>query len=115
MASGGASSLRSRRGKAMKGGRGVAAAYRRQERNWGKPVTIALLAILGVALGALHVIPISTADYEKAAREALGQPVRLGSGRVSLWGGGHYELRDVGIGEGVRIAEVWAFPGLDAL
>src|SRR5438445_5957481 len=104
-----------RRAKALKRGPGVAAAYRRQERNWGKPVTIALVVILGVALGALHVIPISTADYEKAAREALGQPVRLGSGRVSLWRGVHYEFKDVRIGERVRIAEARAFPPLDAL
>src|SRR3989442_10100081 len=68
MASGGDSSLQDRRAKAMKRGPGVAAAYRRQEKNWGKPVTIALLAILRVALCALHVIPISTADSEKAAR-----------------------------------------------
>src|SRR5438876_300973 len=79
MASGGDTSVQDRRAKAMKRGPGVAAAYRRQERNWGKPVTVALVVILGVALVALHVIPISTADYEKAAREALGQPVRLGS------------------------------------
>ena len=111
----GDSAPQDRRAKALKRGPGVAAAYRRQERNWGKPVTIALLAILAVALGALHVIPISTADYEKAAREALGQPVRLGSGRVSLWRGVHYEFRDVRIGERVRIAEVRAFPALDAL
>src|SRR5437899_966577 len=111
----GDSAPQDRRAKAMKRGPGVAAAYRRQERNWGKPVTIALVVILGVALVALHVIPISTADYEKAAREALGQPVRLGSGRVSLWRGVHYEFRDVRIGERVRIAEVRAFPALDAL
>src|SRR5216117_807802 len=104
-----------RRAKALKRGPGVAAAYRRQERNWGKPVTIALVVILGAALGALHVIPISTVDYEKAAREALGQPVRLGSGRISLWRGVHYEFKDVRIGERVRIAEAQAFPPLDAL
>src|SRR5882762_6410158 len=115
MASGGDSSLQDRRVKAMKRGPGVAAAYRRQERNWGKPVAITLLVILGVALGALHVIPISTADYEKAAREALGQPVRVGSGRISLWRGVHYEFKDVRIGERVRIAEARAFPALDAL
>jgi len=115
MASGGDSSLQDRRAKAMKRGPGVAAAYRRQERNWGKPVAITLLVILGVALGALHVIPISTADYEKAAREALGQPVRVGSGRISLWRGVHYEFKDVRIGERVRIAEARAFPALDAL
>src|SRR6267143_1181701 len=115
MASGGDSSLQDRRAKAMKRGPGVAAAYRRQERNWGKPVAITLLVILGVALGALHVIPISTADYEKAAREALGQPVRLASGRISLVRGVHYVFKDVRIGERVRIAEVRAFPALDAL
>src|SRR5438132_10617247 len=104
-----------RRAKALKRGPGVAAAYRRQERNWGKPVTIALVVSLGAALGALHVIPISTVDYEKAAREALGQPVRLGSGRISLWRGVHYEFKDVRIGERVRIAEARAFPPLDAL
>src|SRR5438552_6337179 len=111
----GDSAPQDRRAKALKRGPGVAAAYRRQERNWGKPVTIALVVILGVALGALHVIPISTADYEKAAREALGQPVRVGSGRISLWRGVHYEFKDVRIGERVRIAEARAFPPLDAL
>src|SRR5437762_3908786 len=111
----GESAPQERRAKALKRGPGVAAAYRRQERNWGKPVTIALVVILGVALGALHVIPISTADYEKAAREALGQPVRVGSGRISLWRGVHYEFKDVRIGERVRIAEARAFPPLDAL
>src|SRR5216684_3662323 len=115
MASGGDSSLQDRRAKAMKRGPGVAAAHRRQERNWGKPVAITLLVILGVALGALHVIPISTADYEKAAREALGQPVKLASGRISLLRGVHYVFKDVRIGERVRIAEVRAFPALDAL
>src|SRR6267378_3286731 len=115
MASGGDTSLQDRRAKAMKRGPGVAAAYRRQERNWGKPVAITLLVILGVALGALHVIPISTADYEKAAREALGQPVRLASGRISLLRGVHYVFKDVRIGERVRIAEARAFPALDAL
>src|SRR5439155_1440890 len=85
----GDSAPQDRRAKALKRGPGVAAAYRRQESNWGQPGTIALGRIPGVALGALHVIPISTADYEKAAREALGQPVRLGSGRVSLWRGVH--------------------------
>jgi hypothetical protein len=115
MPSGGDSSLQDRRAKAMKRGPGVAAAHRREERNWGKPVAITLLVILGVALGALHVIPISTADYEKAAREALGQPVRLASGRISLLRGVHYVFREVRIGERVRIAEVRAFPALDAL
>jgi hypothetical protein len=115
MASGGDSSLQDRRSKAMKRGPGVAAAHRRHERNWGKPVAITLLVILGAALGALHVIPISTADYEKAAREALGQPVGLASGRISLLRGVHYVFKDVRIGERVRIAEVRAFPALDAL
>jgi hypothetical protein len=115
VASGGDSSLQDRRAKAMKRGPGVAAAHRRHERNWGKPVAITLLVILGVALGALHVIPISTADYEKAAREALGQPVRLASGRISLLRGVHYVFKDVRIGERVRIAEARAFPALDAL
>src|SRR5437773_317222 len=104
-----------RRAKALKRGPGGAAAYRRQGSELGEPVTIALVVILGVALGALHVIPISTADYEKAAREALGQPVRVGSGRISLWRGVHYEFKDVRIGERVRIAEARAFPPLDAL
>src|SRR6202165_2738843 len=108
-------SLQDRRAKALKKGPGVAAAYRRQERNWGKPVAITLLVILGVALGALHVVPISTADYEKAAREELGQPVKIASGRISLLGGVHYDFKDVRIGERVRIAEARAFPELAAL
>src|SRR6266480_27883 len=114
-AASGDTSLQERRAKAMKRGPGVAAAHRRKERNWGKPVAITLLVILGGALGALHVIPIPTADYEKAVREALGQPVTLASGRVSLLRGVHYVFRDVRIGERVRIAEARAFPELEAL
>src|SRR6266513_478004 len=114
-AASGDTSLQERRAKAMKRGPGVAAAYRRKERNWGRPVAITLLLILGAALGALHVMPIPTADYEKAAREALGQPVTLASGRISLLRGVHYVFKDVRIGERVRIAEARAFPELDAL
>src|SRR5436190_1486442 len=48
MASGGDTSVQDRRAKAMKRGPGVAAAYRRQESNWGKPVTIERVRIAEV-------------------------------------------------------------------
>ena len=41
-----------------------------------------LFVLLVIALGVAHVMPIDTADYERAATEALGRPVKIGSARL---------------------------------
>ena len=105
--------------KAAKAAKAAAAApkpgYRpRRSGSWGKPVAIFLILVLAVAIGVAHIMPIDTADYERSASEALGQPVRIGSARLSLVTGLQLRFEDVRIG-GVRIASVIAHPEIGAV
>ncbi|HEX7221001.1 MAG TPA: hypothetical protein VF280_17460 [Burkholderiales bacterium] len=99
----------------MSRGSRVSAAAHREKKGWGKPIAITLFLLLVVALGVLHIMPIDTLEYERAATDALGRPVKIGSARVSLFTGLLVKLNDVAIGDNVRIAEVRAYPEFDAL
>ena len=81
---------------------------------WGKPIAITLFLLLVIAVGVAHVMPVDTADHERAATEALGQPVKIGSANLSLIGGLQLKFQNVRLGD-TRIAEVRGFPELDAL
>ena len=88
----------------------VAAAPRvpRKPVKWGKPLAVTLIALLAIALGAAHVMPIDTADYERLASGALGRPVRIGSANLWLFSGlPEVRFRDVRAGD-ARIALVKA-------
>jgi len=87
----------------------------RKSGSYGKPVAITLILLLAAAIGAAHVMPIATEDYERAASEALGRPVKIGSARLSLMTGLQLRFKDVKIGDGVTIASVAGSPELDAL
>jgi len=93
--------------------RGAAQAGLRK--GWGKPIALTLFGLLVVAVGVAHVMPIDTADYERAATDGLGRPVRIGSARLSFLTGLQLRLSDVRIGDGLRIPEVRAYPELSAL
>ena len=82
---------------------------------WGRPLAIAFFVALVLAVGALHIMPLPVADYEAVASEALGQPVRIGSGRLSLFTGVRLDLDNVRVGERVRIARVHAYPRIGSL
>jgi hypothetical protein len=86
----------------------------RRPRKWGKPVAVTLFLLLVAGVGALHVMPISTAEYEKAASEAIGRPVKIGSANLSLYSGVQLKLRNVAIGE-AKVANVVAHPEIGAL
>jgi hypothetical protein len=60
-------------------------------------------------------MPISTEDYERAASEALGRPVKIGSARLSLLTGLQLNFKDVKIGDGVTIASVAGSPEFGSL
>ena len=92
-------------------GRGGARAARG---GWGKPIAITLFVLLVIAVGVAHVMPIDTADHERAATEALGQPVRIGSANLSLIGGLQLKFYNVSLGD-AKVVEVRGFPELDAL
>ncbi|HEX7111656.1 MAG TPA: hypothetical protein VF216_04375, partial [Mizugakiibacter sp.] len=86
----------------------------RRKRNWGRPVALALFVVLLAGLGALHVMPVPTDDYQRAASAALGQPVRIREARLSLYSGVQLNLSDVTIGS-ARIATARAYPELGSL
>lgn len=81
---------------------------------WGKPIALTLFLLLVIAIGVAHVMPIDTSDYERAATEALGEPVKIGSASLSLVGGLQLKFRNVSFGD-TKLAEVRGFPELDAL
>ena len=109
--------------KRMLGRRGGAAAgvieppsLRRRKSGLGKPVAIGLVILLAAAVGVIHVMPVSTADYERAASEAFGQPVKIGDAHLTLLGGSlQIKLKDIRLGDDVRITSGVASPELEAL
>ena len=87
----------------------------RRPRKWGKPFAMTLFVLLLAGIGALHVVPLPMQDYEDAASEAFGRPVRIASGRLSLFTGVRLNLEGVRIGDSVRIASVQAYPRFGSL
>jgi hypothetical protein len=103
--------------RAAKGGAAPAAAvYKpfRRRKSWGKPIAVMLFVLLAAGVGVLHVMPVSTAEYEKAASEAIGRPVRIGAARLSLLSGVELKLDGVSVG-GAKIASARAFPEIGSL
>src|SRR5512134_1319720 len=79
-------------------------------RRWGRSIALTLLGLLVVAIGVAHVMPIDTSDYQRAASEAFGRPVRIGSARLSLFIWPQLKLSDVRIGDDLHIPQVRAYP-----
>ncbi len=107
--------LRSKRERELAAKPRGAAAARAAGKGWGKPLALTLFVLLVIALGVAHVMPIDTTDLERAASEALGRPVKIGSARLSLFTGLQFKLSEVSLGEGISVPEVRAYPELDAL
>ena len=84
-------------------------------RKWGKLVAVALFGLLVVGVGVLHVMPVSTGEYEKAASEALGTPVKIGSARLSIITGIEMKFENVSVGDAVKIRTVRGFPEAGSL
>ncbi len=84
-------------------------------RSWGKPAAIGLFVLLVGGVGVLHVMPVSTAEYEKAASEALGAPVKIASARLSVITGIELKFEGVSIGDAVKIRQVRGFPEVGSL
>ncbi|MCC6210323.1 MAG: hypothetical protein IT513_04705 [Burkholderiales bacterium] len=90
----------------------VAAAGR--PKRWGKTVAIAAFVLLLGGIGVLHVVPVSTPEYEKGAAEALGAPVKIGAARLSLFTGVELKFENVTVG-GARIRLVRGSPEIGSL
>jgi len=92
----------------------VVAATGGRPKRWGKPVAIAVFALLLGGIGILHVMPVSTADYEKGASEALGVPVKIGSARLSAITGLELKFENVSVGD-AKIRLVRGVPEIGSL
>ncbi|MEK6244851.1 MAG: hypothetical protein AABM33_10165 [Pseudomonadota bacterium] len=93
----------------------VAAAAVRRPMKWGKPATIALFVLLVGGVGVLHVMPVSTAEYEKAASDAMGVPVKIASARLSVITGIEVRFEGVSVGDTVKIKLVRGYPEIGSL
>jgi hypothetical protein len=94
----------------------AASAYKRKQPvKWGKPVALALFFLLVGGVGVLNFLPLSTAEYERLASDALGAPVKIGSARMWVLAGVQMRFERVTIGESIRIAEVRAMPEFGSL
>ena len=82
----------------------------RRPRKWGRTVALLLVVLVVGAMAAVHFAPVPTADYERAASAAFGQPVRIGAARMSLVRGLEITFERVAVGSGVHIAKVHAYP-----
>ncbi len=86
----------------------------RRPLKWGKPVTMTLVLILVIVVGGAQFVPLGTAEYERAATEALGRPVKIGSANLWLLTGPQVRLHEVSVGD-AKIKQVTAFGGPGAL
>src|SRR3954468_4117217 len=74
---------------------------------WGSLIVTTLIVFTVASLITLHVVPAPVSDYERSAAEALGRPVKIGSGHYWLLTGPAIHFSDVRIGD-ARIAAVAA-------
>jgi len=91
----------------------VAPSRPRRPIKWGKPVTVTLALLLLIGVGAAHIVALDTADYERAASEALGRTVKIGSANLWLFSGlPEIRFANVRVGD-ARVARVVAsgWPG----
>jgi hypothetical protein len=84
---------------------------------FGKYVAIAVGAAVIGGLVYLHFLPLDIAKYEALASQRLGQPVKIGSGSISVIPSPaiRFENVTVGTAKNVRIASVAATPELGAV
>ena len=93
----------------------VAAVAVRQPKKWGKPAAIALFVLMIGGVGVLQFMPVSTAEYEKAASEAMGVPVKIGSAHLSVITGIETRFESVSVGDAVKIRTVRGSPEIGSL
>jgi hypothetical protein len=82
---------------------------------WGRPVAITFFVALVAGVAALHIVPLPMTEYEDAASQALGRPVKVGVARLSLFTGVRLDMQNVTVGGRVRVATVQAYPRIGSL
>jgi len=102
------------RGEAM-AGKAAAAHRRKQSTSWG--ITLFLFAVFTIVIGAAvaNFVPLNRAEYERAASDALGVPVKIGAANLRVLTGIEYRFTNVAVGEAFKAAEIVATPQIGAL
>jgi hypothetical protein len=93
---------------------GTAYAPIRRSRNWGRRIAVTLFILLAAGIAAIHFVPLETQEYEQAASQAIGQPVKIGSIYLSLYNGVLVRMEGVSIGR-AKIATARAYPQIGSL
>jgi len=93
----------------------AAVATVRRPRKWGKPAAIVLFVLLIGGVLVLELMPVSTAEYEKAASDAMGVPVKIGSAHLSVITGIEARFDAVSVGDSVKIKTVRGHPEIGSL
>ena len=68
-----------------------------------------------IGAGIANFVPLSTAEYEKAATEAVGMPVKIGTVHLWVLTGVQLRFERVSVGDVVKIAEIRAVPKVASL
>ncbi|HMA89656.1 MAG TPA: adenylate/guanylate cyclase domain-containing protein [Burkholderiales bacterium] len=87
----------------------------RRPRKWGRTITLTLLFLVVGAIAGVHFAPVPVGEYERAASAAFGQPVKIGSARMSLLRGLEIVFSRVTIGDAVQIDKLHAYPYIETL
>jgi len=96
---------------------GKAAAAHRRKSSSSLGLTIFLFAVFTVLIGAgvANFVPLDKTGYEKAASDALGVPVKIGSANLRVLTGVEYRFSNVAVGDVFKAAEIVATPQFGAL
>jgi uncharacterized protein involved in outer membrane biogenesis len=84
-----------------------------------KPIVGGVVVVIALAVGALHVVPMSAyiPTVEKIASDNIGEPVTIGSMKVSMLSGLQFKLANVNVGvtQDVTLNAVTVSPELGSL
>jgi hypothetical protein len=87
----------------------------RRPRKWGRTITLTLFFLVVGVIAGVHFAPVPVGEYERAASAAFGQPVKIGSARLSLLRGLEIVFSRVTIGDAVQIDKLHAYPYIETL
>jgi len=96
---------------------GKAAAAHRRKSSSSLGLTVFLFAVFTILIGAAvaNFVPLDKAEYEKAASDALGVPVRIGSANLRVLTGIEYRFANVAVGDVFKAGEIIATPQIGAM
>ena len=99
----------------MASGKAAAAHRRKAPSSLGKSIALLIIFSLILGAGAANLVPLDAGEYERAASQATGLPVKVGSARLRVLTGMEYRLERVTVGDVLKVAEVRMVPELGSL